>query len=115
MAQPALFQAAGVENLVAPAGPLGIGHQQQRLAQGLEFAQGVAPRTAEHQVGAGQHVGQIRVQELHLGVAGGALQRRVEVSLAADVRHIEGIRQPGQRLPQGLVHGLRAGGAPHHQ
>ena len=83
----------GVENLVSAAGSLGIRHQQRRLLQRENFAQGIRACARKHNVRRGEQIGQLFGDVLLLHIACLAGERRVEVALAADVRHIEARQQ----------------------
>ena len=66
MAQSALFEGFRVHDLIPPAGRLGIGDEQRRLAQGEDLAQRVRPGAGDQYVGAGVGVGHFAVQILSL-------------------------------------------------
>ena len=121
MAEPALAEALGVEQLVAPAGPLGVGDQQRGLSHREDLAQRVGSGAGDQHVGAGIGVGHLLVQVFPLGVVGGALVHDVQVGaggmeelevvavrLSGAERIVE-VQEPLLERQSGAVFPVRAG------
>ena len=112
--QSALLKGAGVEDLVAAAGLLGIGDQQRGLFERQNFAQRVGAGAGDQHVGAGVGVAHILVEIFVLMIALCALAFRVQIALAAQMDDLEAFGELIERGAHGAVDRLSAAGAAHH-
>lgn len=112
--QTARFQGVCVEHLIAAAAV--IRNQQGGLAQRHQLGQGIAARAGEHDICTGERVRQFVRQIFKLPVTRYADQRRIQIALAADMQHVEFLRQFRQGGAEHRIDRLRAQRtADHHQ